>query len=132
MLNNRVSHDMPLTEAEWAAWRVDGPRLLLVSDEKEKEEEEETSSRWHAAPACLRQGYWYSLLVIVMLVRRLRQASSPGLRGSSGGDSLCGCWYVLSVETVRDEIQLTRDKNPQSCKEFCLSWIVSDNEVKKI
>ena len=45
---------------------------------------------------------------------------------------LCDCWYVLSVETVRDEIQLTPDKNPQNCREFFLSWIVSDNEVKKI
>ena len=45
---------------------------------------------------------------------------------------LCGCWYVLFVETVRDEIQLTLDKNPQNCKEFFLSWIVSDDEVKKI
>ena len=126
-----LSHDMPLTEAEWAAWTQ---WMGLASSspsssrKKEKEEEEETSS----TPACSRQGYWYSLLVIVVLVRRLRQASSPGLRGSSGGDSLCGCWYVLSVETARDEIQLTRDKNPQNCKEFCLSWIVSDNEVKKI
>ena len=39
------------------------------------------------APSCrVRQGYWYSLLLTVMLVRRLRQASSPGLRGSCGGD----------------------------------------------
>ena len=35
-------------------------------------------------------------------------------------------------KTVRDEIQLTADKKPQNCKEFFLSWIVSDNEVKKI
>ena len=31
------------------------------------------------------------------------------------------CWDVLSVEIVRDEIQLTPDKNPQNCKNsFCL------------
>ena len=35
-------------------------------------------------------------------------------------------------ETVRDEIQLTLDENPQSCKECFLSWIVSDDEVKKM
>ena len=45
---------------------------------------------------------------------------------------LCGCWFVLSVETARDDKQLTLGKNPQNCKEFFLSWIVSDNEVKKI
>ena len=43
----------------------------------------------------------------------------------------CGCWYVLSVWTVHDEIQLTPDKNPQNCK-HSLSWIVCDNDVKKI
>ena len=41
----------------------------------------------------------------------------------------CGCWYVLSVETVRDEIQLTLDKNPQNCREFSLSWIGSDRDT---
>ena len=64
----------------------------LWQEEEEEEEEEATSSyflsSWRPAPGCLRQGYRYSLLVIVMLARRLRQASSPGLRGSSGGDSL--------------------------------------------
>ena len=34
---------------------------------------------------------------------------------------LCGCWYVLLLETVRDEIQLTLEKNSQNCKHsFCL------------
>ena len=32
--------------------------------------------------------------------------------------SHCGCWYVLSVETVREEVQLTLDKKPQNCKEI--------------
>ena len=65
--------------------------LQPTDEEKEEEEEEETSSRWRPAPGCLRQGYWFSL-DIVMFVRRLRQASFPGLRGSSGGDScLCVC-----------------------------------------
>ena len=40
--------------------------------------------------------------------------------------------YHFVVEVVRDEIQLTLDKNPQNCNHFFLYWIVSDNEVKKI
>ena len=40
--------------------------------------------------------------------------------------SLCGCWYVLSVEVVREEIQLTLDKNPQNCKNsFCLGLFLT-------
>ena len=50
--------------------------FVLDAPEKEKEEEEEeaASSSWHAAPGCLRQGYWFSRRVVVMHVRRLRQA----------------------------------------------------------
>ena len=36
-----------------------------------------------------------------------------------------------SMETVRDEIQTTQDKNPQNCKEFFMSWVVCDSEVRK-
>ena len=53
---------------------------------------------------------------------------NDGGRGGREG----GRWYVLSVETVRDEIQVILDQDPQNCKEFFLSWIVSVNEVKKI
>ena len=65
---------------------------FLPAGEEEEEEEEETSSIFlssrQSAPGCVRQGYWLSLCDIVTLVRQLRQATSPGLRGSSGGDSL--------------------------------------------
>ena len=40
--------------------------------------------------------------------------------------------YVLSVDTVRDEIQLTQEKNPTKLQGFFLSWIVSDEEVVSV
>ena len=46
LLNDRVSHDLPLAEAEWAAWRQ---WVGLVREEGEEEEEEEAStSSWCA------------------------------------------------------------------------------------
>ena len=34
-----------------------------------------------------------------------------GFTFSASSLAQCGCWYVLSAETVRDEIQMTLDKN---------------------
>ena len=89
-LNHRLTQDLTLTEAEGDMAEVDGPRLLLLLFVLCWEEEASSSyflSWWHAAPEYFRQGYWFSPRVIVRLVWRLRFARSPGLRGSSGGDS---------------------------------------------
>ena len=76
-------------------------RVLLVPPDEEDEEVEASSillSSWLAAPGCLRQGYWFLLRVFVMLVWRLRQASSPCLRGSSGGHSRLRVRYCRVLE----------------------------------
>ena len=94
--------------------------------------EEETSSRWHPAPACLRQGCWSSLFVIVMLVRRLRPASSPAFRGSSGGDSLLCVRYCRKLERphwwchVRQVVSTAKDQGQfGSCCTFSASQVAS-------
>ena len=45
LLNDRVSHDLPLTEAEWAAWRK---WIVLWEEEEEEEEEGASTSSWGA------------------------------------------------------------------------------------
>ena len=57
LLNDKVRHDVPLTEAEWAAW--DGHRALLVLCwEKEEEEEEEASSQVLFITLCPHLVFW--------------------------------------------------------------------------
>ena len=59
VLGNRVNFGMPLTEAEWAAWRP------------------WTGLAWVArGSTVLMPGYWLVLRVFVLLVRRLQRASS--------------------------------------------------------
>ena len=87
VLNNRVGSPttcMSLNEAEWAARRR---WMGVASSSSLKRGRRRNSLEVACGSACLRRGYWFLLLVIVVLVRRLRQASSPGFRGSSGGDS---------------------------------------------
>ena len=103
--------------------KVDALLLVLCFCwEEEEEEEEETSSNFlssgHAALGCLRQGYWFSLRVTVMLVRRLRQASSPGLGGSSGGDSrLC----VRDCRKMERPLVVSRSTGTQKSSSFRVS-----------
>ena len=65
LLNDRVRHDLPLTEAEWAAWRQ-WMGLVPSGEEEEKEEEEASTSSW-----CVETTLWArgSALALRCLVR---------------------------------------------------------------
>ena len=53
LLNDRVSHDLPLIEAEWAAWRQwMGLVPRPLEEEEEEEEEEGSTSSWGVIRRC--------------------------------------------------------------------------------
>ena len=77
--------------------------LLLVLRRRKKEEEEDTSPRWHATPACLRQGCWFCTTRRRHARQALAARSSPGLRGEATPVSVCLYWGVSEVvSAVKD------------------------------
>ena len=108
-LSERIRHDMPLTESEWAVVPL---ASLLFWQEEEKEEEEETSSRWPRSSsttevACPWLLIWCSSRCIPFVCRQDSAARHYGRNGPERQCSSCAsrrfrhmqgwfCWYCTS------------------------------------